>query len=82
VLHIHAGSGVLHIADGLLSREGEISFMQDSLMDEPDAVKRRTLTALDELLELDFDALTFAHGEPITQGGRDQLGAFVTRYRT
>ena len=30
-----------------------------------------------ELLELEFDALLFAHSDPIVSGGRDQLEAFV-----
>jgi CRP-like cAMP-binding protein len=56
---------------------GEIAFMSDDLMDEPDTVRARTLARLPELLELDFDALLFAHGEPIPSGGRDALAAFI-----
>ena len=82
VLHIHAGLGVLHFADGLLVMDGEVSFMPDFLMDDPETVKARTLDGLEPLVELDFDALTFAHSDPITAGGRDQLLGFLRRYRT
>ena len=82
VLHIHEGLGALHFADGLLVRDGELALMPDELMDDPEAVKAKTFDRLEGLLELDFDALLFAHSEPITEGGRDQLAAFVRRYRT
>jgi hypothetical protein len=77
VLHIDAGPGALAFADGLHRMRGEIAFMSDDLMDEPDTVRARTLARLPELLELDFDALLFAHGEPIPSGGRDALAAFI-----
>jgi hypothetical protein len=77
VLHVSAGRGALAFADGIVSREGRITFVPDFLMDEPDQVKRRTHERLRELLSLDFDALLFAHGEPIASGGRDALQAFV-----
>ena len=82
VLHVRAGLGVLHFADGLHAAGGEPAFMPDELMDEPATVRERTLDALGPLLAVDFDALTFAHSDPITAGGRDQLAAFVSRYRT
>ena len=81
VLHIHAGLGALHFADGLLVRDGELSLMPDSLMDDPDTVKQKSLARLQELLELDFDALLFAHSDPVASGGRDQLADFVSRNR-
>jgi hypothetical protein len=77
LLHIHAGRGALAFADGLHRMRGEIAFMSDGLMDEPETVKARTLVRLRELLELDFDALLFAHGEPLPSGGRDALVAFI-----
>jgi hypothetical protein len=77
VLHVHAGRGALAFADGLHRMHGEIAFMPDSLMDDPETVKARTIVRLRELLEIDFDALLFAHGEPLTEGGRDALVAFI-----
>lgn len=82
VLHIHAGLGALHFADGLLVRDGEVALMPDALMDDPEQVRAKTVAGLEELLELDFDALLFAHSDPIPEGGRDQLAGFVSRYRT
>jgi hypothetical protein len=80
VLHVHAGLGALAFADGLLTHEGRIAFMPDSLMDEPEQVRATTVQRLHELLELDFDALLFAHGEPIPSGGRDRLVEFIRHY--
>lgn len=79
VLHVHAGLGALHFADGLLVRDGELALMPDGLMDDPPQVKATTHARLRDLLELDFDALLFAHSDPIPSGGRDQLAAFVSR---
>jgi hypothetical protein len=80
VLHIHAGLGALHFADGLLHMsDGELGLMPDSLMDDPEEVQRRTVARLHELLELDFDALLFAHSEPVLEGGHDQLAYFLRR---
>jgi hypothetical protein len=77
VLHVHAGLGALAFGDGLHRMRGEIAFMPDGLMDDPETVKARTLVRLRELLQVDFDALLFAHGEPIPSGGRDALIAFI-----
>jgi glyoxylase-like metal-dependent hydrolase (beta-lactamase superfamily II) len=76
VLHVHAGLGALAFSDGLVNMGG-IGFVPDHLMDEPEATKARTIVRLRELLDLDFDALLFAHGDPIPRGGREQLAAFV-----
>lgn len=76
-LHIDTGPGVLAVGDALLHRGG-VRFMPDSLMDEPDRVKRVTHERLGALLEdLEFDAVLFAHGEPIRSGGKAALRAFV-----
>ncbi|MEA2168952.1 MAG: hypothetical protein QOF76_2252 [Solirubrobacteraceae bacterium] len=80
-LHIGAGPGALHFADGLLVSDGELSLMPDSLMDDPPVVRRTSLRRLDALLALDFDALTFAHSDPIVEGGRARLAEFVAGLR-
>src|SRR4051794_1172982 len=77
VLHVSAGLGALAFADGIITHEGRIAFVPDHLMDEPEQVKAATFERLRELLELDFDALLFAHGDPIASGGRDALQTFV-----
>ena len=79
VFHLSAGPGALLFADGLVRRgDGELAFVPDSLMgDDPEAVKRGLIASLRALLEQDFDALLFAHGEPMASGGRAALEAFV-----
>ena len=78
VLHIHAGLGALHFGDGLIRYHGRIGFVPDEYMDDPERVKRRTVERLWELLDEDFDALLFAHGDPLVpSGGRDALAEFV-----
>jgi len=77
VLHIRSrGEGSLLFADGIIVWDGELAFVPDSLMDEPERVKADTLEAIDRLLELDFEHLLFAHGEPVVGGGRTALQAF------
>jgi hypothetical protein len=55
-----------------------LSFVPDELMGEdPEAVKRGLLAAFARLLELDFDALLLAHGDPVPRGGKAALRRFV-----
>jgi hypothetical protein len=81
-LHIGAGPGVLAFADGVIRWEGELTFVPDFLMDDPEQTKRGIVGSLRRLLELDFDALTFAHGEPLAGGGRKALNRFVEAPRS
>jgi hypothetical protein len=77
-LHIPAHRA-LACADGVVrSREsGELSFVPDSLMDEPEQTKAGLRAAYRRLLGLDFDLLLLAHGEPVLQEGRKALNTFV-----
>lgn len=77
VLHITVDSGALAFADGLVTVDGSIGFVPDSLMDDPPAVKTATAERVRELLELDFDALLFAHGDPVPSGGKAALRAWL-----
>lgn len=77
VLHIAAGAGALHFADGLLLVDGELQLMPEQLMDDPETVTRISHERLRPLLDLDFDALLFAHSDPVLSGGRDRLAAFL-----
>ena len=45
-------------------------------MDEPEQTKRRLRDAYRALLELDFDLLLLAHGDPVV-GARDALREFL-----
>ena len=46
-------------------------------MDEPEQTKRGLREAYRGLLELDFDLLLLAHGDPVVGGARDALREFV-----
>ena len=80
VFRLDAGPGALLFADGLIrDGGGGLTFVPDSLMgDDPEDVKRGLRDSLRRLLDEDFDALLFAHGEPMAEGGHDALRAFVS----
>jgi hypothetical protein len=78
-LHMPAHRAVL-IADGIVQSEpgGPLAFVPDFLMgDDPEGVKAGLTAAFERLLELDFDHLLLAHGEPLVGDGKAQLQAFV-----
>src|SRR3954470_14183601 len=78
--HVAAGPGALLFADALIrDGDGELAYVPGSLMgDDPAAVRTGLTAALARLLERDdFDALLFAHGAPLAEGGRARLAAFV-----
>ncbi len=77
-LHIPAYRA-LACADGVVRGRphGGLAFVPDSLMDDPEQTKAGLRAAYRRLLELDFDLLLLAHGEPVVGGGRDALRAFV-----
>jgi len=76
-LHIALGPGVLAFGDGIINY-GEIGHPPDQLLgDDPEAVKADIVEGLVPLLDEDFDALLFAHGEPVVSGGKEMLRAFV-----
>ena len=79
-LHIWtADGGALAFADGLTRpRGGGLSFVPGFLMgDDPSAVRAELRESLGRLLDLDFDNVLFAHGEPLIGGGRAALREFV-----
>jgi len=71
--------GALACADGVVRWEpgDELQFVPDFLMDEPEQTKRGLRGAYRGLLDLDFDLLLLAHGDPVVGGVRDALRAFV-----
>jgi hypothetical protein len=81
-LHIASGAGALAIADSVIRWDGELAFVPDSLMDDPEETKAGTLEALEPMLRLEFDALLLAHGAPTQHGGKEELGAFIARPRS
>ena len=78
-LHIAHGTGALALADAINHRDGELAFFPDRLLgDDPEAVKDGLRTELARLAtEHAFQALLFAHGEPIASGGPARLQRFA-----
>jgi len=79
VFRLQAGPGALLFADGLSrGRDGALAFVPDALMGEDrEGVKRGLRESLRRLLDEEFDALLFAHGEPMAEGGHEALRGFV-----
>lgn len=71
----------LACADGVVRRRGqpELAFVPDQLMDDPEDTKAALRQAYRGLLELDFDHLLLAHGDPVPGGGKDALRRFLTQ---
>jgi hypothetical protein len=80
-LHIPAHRA-LACADGVVRSGGveSLVFVPDSLMDDPADTKRGLISAYRRLLELDFDLLLLAHGEPAREG-KAALEAFVRQHQ-
>lgn len=70
-------AGALALADALVHYGGEVRFVPDNLMDEPEETKRGLTKSLEQLLHVDFDTLLFAHGEPLVGGGKQALRDFL-----
>jgi hypothetical protein len=73
--------GALAFADGLTrDRGGALAFMPDRLLGDDAATVRAGLRKnLRRMLEEDFDALLFAHAEPVLEGGYEMLSEFLAR---
>jgi hypothetical protein len=71
--------GALSFADGLTrSSDGSLAFMPDRLLGEdPAAVRAGLRRNLRRMLEQDFDALLFAHAEPLLEDGHATLRRFL-----
>ena len=70
-------AGALAMADGLVHFEDGVRFVRDSYMDNPAQTKRELAASLENLLDVDFDTLLFAHGAPIVGGGKQALRDFL-----
>ncbi len=77
-LHI-PGHRALACADGVVRWPGQddLAFVPDQFMDEPEQTKAGLREAYRVLLDLDFERLLLAHGDPVVHGGKDALRAFV-----
>ncbi len=67
-------------ADGVIRPPdaGPLSFVPDQLMDDPEDTKRALKAAYRRLLDLDFDLMLLAHGEPVVGGAKQALREFST----
>jgi hypothetical protein len=70
----------LACADGVVRmRQGAaLGFVPERYMDDPAQTKRGLREAYARLLDLDFDLLLLAHGEPVRGGAKDALREFVS----
>jgi len=70
----------LACADGVVRWPGgpDLVFVPDQLMDAPEQTKAGLRDAYRRLLDLDFDLLLLAHGDPIVGGAKEALRAFAT----
>jgi hypothetical protein len=71
----------LACADGVvrLPHGASLSFVPDSLMDDPKETKAGLRRAYGALLELDFELLLLAHGDPVVGGAKRELAQFAQR---
>ncbi len=79
-LHIPAHRALV-CADGVVRWPGAdgLTFVPDSLMDDPERTKAGLREAYRRLMELDFDRLLLAHGAPVTQEAKAALRAYLER---
>ena len=69
----------LACADGVIRRSGAdgLTFVPDWLMDDPEDTKPALAASYRKLLNLDFDLLLLAHGEPVTSHAKRELERFA-----
>jgi hypothetical protein len=62
----------------VVRENGDLSFVGDHHMgDDPEGVKRGLRRSLARVLQREFRHVTFAHGDPIVDEGRERLRGFV-----
>ena len=77
VLHIPS-LAALAVADAVTNYSGELEFVPERYMDDPEAEKRGLREGLSRFAEkLDFEHLLLAHGTPIVGEGRERLREFT-----
>jgi hypothetical protein len=69
--------GVLAVADGVINYGGLRFVGDEHLGDDPGAIKQGLRDAYAGLLDLEFDTLLLAHGDPLVGGAKDTLRAFA-----
>ncbi|HTZ86292.1 MAG TPA: hypothetical protein VMB05_06455 [Solirubrobacteraceae bacterium] len=78
-LLLDAGPGALSFGDGLTrDGAGQLAFMPDRLLGEdPERVRAGLRANLTAMLDERFDALLFAHADPVLSGGHELLRRFL-----
>jgi hypothetical protein len=77
-LHIAFGPGLLAVADGVMHYGDELHFVSDEhLGDDPERTKELLRHGYGRLLDLEFDTILPAHGDPIVGGAKEALRKFV-----
>jgi hypothetical protein len=69
------GDGVIRVG----GRPG-LRFVPDQYMEDPAETKAGLRRAYEDLLELEFEVLLLAHGDPVVEGGKAALADFVAGY--
>jgi glyoxylase-like metal-dependent hydrolase (beta-lactamase superfamily II) len=67
----------LACADGVVHYGEELGFVPEQYIDDPENTKRALRDAYRGVLDLDFDLLLVAHGQPLVGGAKDALTRFV-----
>ena len=69
----------LACADGVVRWPGsdELRFVPDELMDDPERTKAGLRDAYRRLLDLDFELVLLAHGNPVVTSGKEALRGFA-----
>ena len=67
----------LACADGVVHYGEELGFVPEEYIEDPENTKRGLREAYAGLLDLDFDVLLLAHGQPMVGGAKDALRRFA-----
>jgi len=68
--------GIVLMGDTLLNQGDKgLALLQDDYMED----KKQALKSLQKILELDFNVITFAHGEPIVQDAKKKIASFLKK---
>jgi len=57
--------------------DGPLGFVPDRFMDDPEGTKAGLRAAYERLIDLDFDLLLLAHGDPVVEDAKTELGEFL-----
>lgn len=71
----------LACADGVVHYGSELGFVPEQYMDDPEATKDGLREAYRQLVDLDFDVLLVAHGDPMVGGANEALRRFAAAER-